>query len=186
MSTYLKSVFHTRIGLPNRKPVFKNQIIEIDDDTADRLLTRTVFNEELGKDVPVWEKVTAAAYKAQDGKVEEPDQDAPKPDVSVPQQRGNTNPTGEVDNDDPDNVDVVKGDSNGEDHSDRSLRLSSEGEESPEAKAAREAAEAEAKGKQTETTTETKPAAKVATKPAAKPAAKRPTKPAAQRPAKTK
>lgn len=123
MSTYVKSVYLARVGLAGiDKPVEKNQIIEVQDDVAEKLLTRTAWSEDLGKDVNVWEKSTAAAYKAQQEKAakdkaaaqssqysenEEGDDDlAPKP---IPlQQVKNTNDTHESTNDPADDVDTAR------------------------------------------------------------------------------
>jgi len=123
MSTYVKSVYLARVGLAGiDKPVEKNQIIEVADDVAEKLLTRTAWSEDLGKEVNVWEKSTAAAYKAQQEKAakdkaaeqssqyaaqEEGNDDlAPKP---IPlQQVKNTNDTHEDQNDPADDKDTAR------------------------------------------------------------------------------
>lgn len=179
MKTFIKSVFHSNIGLSClQKPVRKNEIVEVPTAIADKLLTRTVWNEELEKDVNVWEKSTAKAYEEQKGQVaEEPV--APEAGKVPAQQTQNTNETTEHLNDAPDTADTAKG---RQAAPPTNMRLSSEGENDTPPAAPAPAASTEPAA----------PAAPAAKKPAvakAKPAAAAPAAakaPARQRKAPTK
>lgn len=189
MSTFIKSVLHARIGIAIKaNPVLRGEIIEVDDDyMADKLLSRTQWSEEREQDVPVWEKSTAAAYKAQQsektGKRAAVEPEASEPVIPL-QQQGNTNETHEDENDGKDTKETAG--KQGADLGTPGLRLSSEGErDEGNTEGGEKSDEAPAKAPAAKKVAVAKPAAKpaVKAKPAvAKPAA-RPAKPA-QRPAK--
>lgn len=125
MKTFIKSVFHSNLGLAClSKAVRKGDIVEVPTAIANVLLTRTVWNEELEKDVSVWEQSTAKAYAEQKGQVaEEPA--APVAGKVPDQQTQNTNETSEHLNDAPDTADTTKG---RQAAAPTNMRLSSEGE----------------------------------------------------------